>query len=119
MQENGTNMYKPNFCKITIVTPQGFDEKRNPIPGSSVERGDFPCFLDDNPPTEVIFSPDGQLVKDASGVIFLEKDFISKKKLALKVGSPIKVYNKKTKALILTASVKAFKEDLFHTRIWV
>lgn len=111
-------MYRNGFCQFLIETG-GFDAKRNPIKGSSVPTEKLECFLDETLPKETIYSPDGQLVKDASGVIYLDKDALTDNNISLKVGYTVKVFSKDTESLIFKGSVKSFKEDLFHTRVWV
>ena len=118
MPESGIDMYRNGFCQFLIETG-GFDAKRNPIPSKPVPTEKFECFLDQNLPNETIYSPDGQLVKDASGVIYLDKDTLKDNNLELKVGYTVTVFDKETDAVMLKGSVKSFKEDLFHTRIWV
>ena len=116
MPENGGNMYKPHRCFITVLTG-GFDEYRNPIPSSSQTIEIDSCFLDQNLPNTPIFSQDGQKVKEASGVLFLNKDSIDLNLIS--VGNEISVFVKESDVLLFKGEIKSFSEDLFHIRLWV
>ena len=111
-------MYKPHYCKF-VISKGGFDENRNPIPISSSESDFFDCFLDQNLPDSPIFTTDGQLVKDASGIIFLERDFLFKNKINLSIGDSVKVFLKRDDSLFFSGTIKSLNQDLFHTRVWV
>lgn len=111
-------MYKPHLCKF-IITSGGLDANRNPVVGAQKETDYYEAYFDPNLPKEVVFSPDGEIVTDASAVIYLDRDLITDEKLELKIGFKVKVVNKDTFVPVFSGTIKTFNEDLFHTRIWV
>lgn len=109
-------MYKPHRCLIEHKAG-GFDEFRNPISAEESSIAVESCFLDQNLPNTPVFSPDGQKVQDASGVIFFSKDDLNLSDL--KIGDSISVFDKETEFTLFKGEIKSFSLDLFHIRVWV
>lgn len=118
MQENGIDMYKPHLCKF-ILTSGGLDLNRNPIVGNQEDSPYFEAFFDSNLPNEVVFTPDGEIVSDVSGIIYLDRDILSNIDFPLKIGYNVEVFNKDTLSLVFSGRIKSFNKELFHTRVWV
>ena len=109
-------MFKPHRCEITQQTG-GFDSNRNPITTETTLLAVDSCFLDQNLPKTTVFTPDGQFVKDSSGVIYFDKNAIQLSNI--KIGNFISVFEKGNNRLIYKGAIKSFNEDLFHIRVWV
>ena len=108
-------MFYPHYCQLTKFS-SGFDANRNPIvlEESSTK---VQCRLEENLPNNPIFTPDGQTVPAPAGVIFIGRENLDSRSIS--IGAKIAVFESHSGAEIFSGTVKSFKADLFHIRIWV
>ena len=116
MQESGGDMFKPHKCfvKRTVCS---FDENRNPISDVMDVTEIKNCFLDFSSVDEPAFTQDGQIIRDAGAVIYADHSEVDLSLIS--VGNPISVFDKQSDKLLFNGAIKAFRRDIFHTRIWV